>query len=83
MQMRINRRKFAFIICVNEEYIFKECELYINQLNIPYGYTVEIVPVKDVKSLAQGYNRGMASTDAKYKIYMHQDVFIINPNFLQ
>ena len=80
--MRINRRKFAFIICVNEEHLFRECELYINQLNIPSGFTVEIVPIRNVDSMAQGYNRGMASTDAKYKIYMHQDVFIINPNFL-
>lgn len=29
-----------------------------------------------------GYNAGMLSSDAKYKIYLHQDVFIINRNFL-
>lgn len=80
--MGSNRRKFCFIVCVNDDRYFKECELYINRLRVPDGYTVEVIPVYKAKSMAEGYNRGMASTDAKYKIYLHQDVFIINTNFL-
>lgn len=80
--MRINRRKFAFIICVKNEIFFSECERYINRLNVPSGYTVEVIPIRGAKCLAQGYNLGMTSTDAKYKVYLHEDVFILNPNFL-
>lgn len=80
--MSKNKRKIAFIICVNNEAFFNECKLYIDQLSLPKGFTTEIVPVRDAKSMAAGYNMGMSRTDAKYKIYMHQDVFIINPNFL-
>lgn len=80
--MIINRKKFCFIICVNDDRYLKECQLYIDRLRVPEGYSIEISPIYKVKSMTEGYNRGMNSTDAKYKIYLHQDVFIINPNFL-
>ncbi|MBE5894739.1 MAG: hypothetical protein E7285_03645 [Lachnospiraceae bacterium] len=77
-----NKRKFCFIICVNNEQYFDECQMYIQRLKVPDGYTVEILPIRGAKCMAAGYNYGMTLTDAKYKIYMHQDVFIINTNFL-
>lgn len=80
--MGINRNKFCFIICVNDERYMNECQLYINRLRVPDGYSVEVMPVYNAKSMAEGYNRGMNASDAKYKIYLHQDVFIINTNFL-
>lgn len=77
-----NKRKIAFIICVNDDEFFEECQLYINQLEVPNGFVVETIPIRGAKSMCSGYNKGMAQSDAKYKVYMHQDVFIINPNFL-
>ncbi len=32
--------------------------------------------------MTSGYNEGMANSDAKYKIYMHQDTFIVNRNII-
>ena len=32
--------------------------------------------------MTSGYNNAMKKTDAKYKVYLHQDVFILNHNFL-
>lgn len=32
--------------------------------------------------MAAGYQAAMNASDAKYKIYMHQDVFIVNPDLL-
>ena len=32
--------------------------------------------------MAAGYNQGMRQTDAKYKVYLHQDVMIWNRHFL-
>lgn len=80
--MRINKQKFCFIICSNNDFYLNECSMYISRLRVPEGYSVEILPVRDAKSMTSGYNLGMRATDAKYKIYLHQDVSIINPNFL-
>lgn len=75
-------KKFCFISCVNDEQLYEECMLYINNLIIPEGYKVEIVGIRESKSMTSGYNKAMESSDAKYKIYLHQDTFIINENFL-
>ena len=32
--------------------------------------------------MTSGYNTKMRESDAKYKVYIHQDVYILNPNFL-
>ena len=79
----MNQRKVCFIICVNHERYFEECLYYLNHLSIPEGYEIEILSIRDAASMTSGYNEGMKSSDAKYKIYMHQDVFIVNKDFLK
>lgn len=74
--------KIAFIICVNKERFFEECCYYIKQLEVPCGYTVEIIPIYNAKSITSGYQMGMKQSDAKYKVYMHQDVMCIHKNML-
>lgn len=32
--------------------------------------------------MTSGYNEAMKASDAKYKVYLHQDTFIINKNFI-
>jgi glycosyltransferase involved in cell wall biosynthesis len=81
--MEINEHKIAFIYCYNDEQLLKESNLSIQSLNIPIGYEIEIIPVKNASSMCAGYNIGMQKTDAKYKVYLHQDVFIINKNFIK
>ena len=78
----INEHKFAFILCTNNDIYLQECLHYLNMLVIPEHYEVDILTIHDAASMTSGYNEGMSSTDAKYKIYMHQDVFIINRYFL-
>ncbi len=80
--MNKQKEKVAFIICCNNEQYLKECEVYINTLIIPDNFSIEIIPVRGARSMCSGYNIGMKSTDAKYKVYMHQDVFILNRNFI-
>ena len=36
---------------------------------------MEVFPVRQATSIYQGYNQAMEQSGAKYKIYMHQDVF--------
>ena len=78
----MNEKKICFIACVNNEELFSECLLYIDRLYIPEGYEIDVLSIEDAKSMTSGYNEGMNSTDAKYKIYLHQDVFITDRYFL-
>lgn len=78
----LNEKKIAFIACVNDDMYFNECIFYINQLIVPKGYEIEIISIRDADSMCSAYNAGMKGSDAKYKIYLHQDVFIRNKNFL-
>lgn len=79
----MNPKKICFILCSNDETLAQECILYLKQLEIPAGFATEIVVIKDAKSMAEGYNRAMKQTDAKYKVYLHHDVLVIEKNFLK
>ncbi|MBD5524390.1 MAG: methyltransferase domain-containing protein [Lachnospiraceae bacterium] len=79
----VDDKKICFIICSSNELYTGECLYYINHLRIPAGYQIEVLTVEDAVSMAAGYNEGMQSSDAKYKVYLHQDVFIVNTDFIQ
>ncbi|MHC1682463.1 MAG: glycosyltransferase family protein [Clostridiaceae bacterium] len=72
----------SFIICVNDREIFNEARKYIENLYLPKGIEFKIYPIENASSMTSGYNTGMKIGDSKYKVYMHQDVFIINKNFI-
>lgn len=78
----MNNRKIAFITCVSDERKYAECRHYLDRLHIPEGYNVDVISIQEASSMAAGYNAGMESSDAKYKIYLHQDVFIHNVSFI-
>lgn len=78
----MDENKIAFIMCVNNDLFFEECIKYIRRLEVPEGMEVELVEIREASSMASGYNEGMNSTNAKYKVYMHQDVFILNRYFI-
>lgn len=80
--MNTNNQKIAFIICVNNELYFSECQYYISQLKVPENFEVEVLAIREAASMCAAYNLGMQSSDARYKVYMHQDVFIRNNNFI-
>lgn len=73
------KEKIAFIMAVNEEEMYEESVYYINHLNIPDNIEMEIIPVRGASSLTSAYNQGMQLTDARYKVYMHQDARFTNP----
>lgn len=78
-----NEKKICFIMCSNDERLAEECILYLKQLAIPEGYETQILVIKNADSMAAGYNRAMKQTDAKYKVYLHQDVLIVYRDFLK
>ncbi len=76
-------KKVAFIICYNNDRFVEECIKYISCLRIPYGVETEIITIAGADSMAAGDNAAMHGSDAVYKVYLHQDVFIVNENFIQ
>ena len=82
IQRKLNDCSICFIICVNSEQYEKECLLYLSRIQVPDGYTMDVLTVKDAVSMTAGYNEAMNSSDAKYKVYLHQDVFLRNRRFI-
>lgn len=78
----MDNQQFCFIICYNNSIFLEECLLYINLLTIPDNYTVDVITIAEADSMTEAYQAGMKASTAKYKIYLHQDVFILNKNFL-
>lgn len=75
-------RKIAFIICTNHMQYYEECVRYIQDLNVPEGYSTDILCIQEADSMTEGYNGGMQASDAKYKVYLHHDTFILNRDFI-
>lgn len=78
----MNEKKICFIMCCNNDYYVNECKLYLEELVVPEGYEVDMIEVRGANSMAAGCNEGMQQSDAKYKVYIHQDVFITHKEFL-
>ncbi len=78
----MNDKKICFIMCTNDDLYANEALYFINNLKVPEGYEVDAITVTEAKSMTAGYNEGMEATDAKYKVYMHQDVMIVEKDFI-
>ena len=78
----MDKQKIAFITCVNDETECAECRYYLGRLHVPDRYAVDIISIREASSMTAGYNSAMRDSDAKYKVYLHQDVFIKNQNFM-
>ena len=72
----------TFVICTNDSREFEEAAFYISRLYFPPGIRADISEIVDAKSICSGYNEGMYASEARYKIYMHHDVRILNRFFL-
>ncbi|MEH7456466.1 glycosyltransferase family protein [Bacillus sp. JJ1127] len=78
----MNNKKVCFISCVNNFDEYNTALQHIQSLKIPNGYEIETIAIENAVSLTSGYNEAMKKSDAKYKVYLHQDTYILNQNFL-
>ncbi|MCL4514681.1 MAG: glycosyltransferase family protein [Firmicutes bacterium] len=81
-ERQMDGKKFCFISCVNDEVLYAECERHIDALHTPDGYKIEKVKITGAKGMAEAYQKAMQQSDARYKVYLHQDTFILNKNLL-
>lgn len=77
----MDQSSILFVICVNDESLYSRCKSHIMQLTVPPSYSVDIMPIYDSQSMASSYNKAL-KLPSKYKIYLHQDTFIIHRDFL-
>ena len=78
----MNDNKVCFITCVNNEDRYAEALLYMKHLSLPAGMEAEYLGIRGAASMAAGYNAGMRASDARYKVYLHQDTLVVNKHFV-
>lgn len=78
----MKENKIAFITCVADQNLYQKSLSYINKLQVPENMEIEIISIMDAKSITSAYNEAMQKSDSKYKVYLHQDVYIKNENFI-
>lgn len=71
----------SIIICSIDDAKFNTVAQMYSRL-LPTG-SFQIARVSDAKSLAQGYNRGIAATTGDYIILSHDDIEFLSPDFAQ
>lgn len=79
----MNPWEICFISAVNDIERYNKSIFSWKKLLIPNGFVVNSLIVQDAQSMTEAYQIGMESSQAKYKIYIHQDVEIVQRNFLQ
>ena len=77
----VDEKGIAFIFCANDENYVREVVDYLKRQNVPKDYRVSAYIIYNAKSMTQGYNIGMKLSNARYKIYTHQDTFIFDPDY--
>ena len=78
----MDSKKFAFITCVNNEMWYSESQLYLKSLRLPKNFSTEYIAIRGAKSMTSGYNYAIKNSDAKYKVYLHQDTLVVNKNLM-
>ena len=78
----MNDNKVCFITCVNNEDRYAEALLYMKHLSLPVGMEAEYLGIRGAASMAAGYNEGLRVSDARYKVYLHQDTLVVNKYFV-
>lgn len=76
----MDENKICFISCVTNDEQYNESVLFLKNLNLPEDMQAEFLSVRGAASMTGGYNQAMRASDAKYKVYLHQDVFVIEKN---
>ena len=78
----MNDIKVAFIICWKDLLFMQECVNYIKRLILPENCIVDIITISGAESIFEAYNAAMKDSDADYKIYIRENVFIYKKSFI-
>ncbi|RDY28251.1 hypothetical protein CHL78_006605 [Romboutsia weinsteinii] len=77
----MDNKKICLIVNMQDEVSYKKCLDFINQIDIPHGYNMEVLLNTEINQKTKFYNIGMKANNAKYKIYLDSTIYIANKNF--
>ncbi len=78
----MNEKKFCFISCISDDEHDQKVVDALSQLQVPEGYEIEYLGVRQATSIASGYNEAIDSTDALIKIFFDENIDITCPDIL-
>ena len=76
---RAAQPEVSIVVCSNDAGKFRRVSA--NYRTLFAGREVEIVGIHDARSLAEGYNRGIAQSHGARLILSHDDIEILSPDF--
>jgi acetyltransferase-like isoleucine patch superfamily enzyme/glycosyltransferase involved in cell wall biosynthesis len=72
----------CFITKVQNEDRYMETLKYIQALTVPEGMRIETIGIRGADTPSVAYERARQQTNAKYKVYFHEGLFIIDKEFI-
>lgn len=78
----VKENSICFITCVNDDNLYEICLKHIQSLLVPKEFEIEIIDIREASSMASAYNASINASVSKYKVYLHQDTFIVNRHFI-
>ncbi|WP_029232822.1 glycosyltransferase [Butyrivibrio sp. VCB2006] len=78
----MNEKKFCFISCISDDEHDQKVIDTLSQLQVPEGYEIEYLGVRQATSIVSGYNEAIDSTDALIKIFFDENIDITCPDIL-
>lgn len=82
MSFPVDEHQFCFIIAVSDDLYKEECLTYLGALEVPEGYTTDVLTVEGADSVSAAYQAAMEASAAKYKIYLRQELFLTDRRIL-
>lgn len=82
MAGKMDEKKIAVIIYVQDEDDYKICAESLRELSCPAGYGLEVIPVVKAASRGVAYQAGMEKNNAKYKVYIDSAAWIVSERLL-
>ena len=74
-------KKVAFFVRKSDEALYRTCLESLQALHLPAGYEAELFTLAVGKPYAVQANKALALSDAKYKIYINDDMCLVQPRF--
>ena len=74
--------KIAFLLYGTDEWILSENLEYLNSLYVPDDIDVEIYKLNSADGLLPTFENGRLLSDARYKVYLNQNTYIIDKKFI-
>jgi len=75
---RRSRPELSVIICSVDDRRFAQCDA--NWRDRLQGRRYELIRIRDARSLAEGYNRGLARSRGERLVFCHDDIELLQPD---